>query len=562
MTELEKARLLLQNRRSLVKMELYDADDELIDDLSGNVITLSPTISATSDIRRTCSVTLHIADKAQLNQLSERSWYGNTVKLYHGIDDYSTVEWFLLGYYLVSDNSFMYSATTQDVSMTLVDLMASLTEIHGNQIGGTGLVIPAGESIRDAFIAVVTQFTPYRAFDVVEFPDVIPYDLEFDSTSYPYEALVAMLDLFPLYEMYFTADGVFTVKQISAGYDEPVDIPADVMNAVIISENKTNSAKDIKNTTELYGMDINTDHTAITCTTSGDTYTLAFSWPLTTLEAGSTYSFTPDTTNVVAMKIKISDLDPLPLHVREIGGAEPAISAGAIVEGFHYVISYSDSKFFLRGESQIHVIVQEVTEIPDTEEIEAFKTANACNNVKFIVNPDSPFAADVIGMRKQVLKDGEFADIYTTNLAFERAMFENYKKVRLNDTVELEAFLLPSVDVNQKIEYWKPSGFPYDTSTALTIGSGGHLLSPHKPLDDYTDFAVIDGNLTLITNPQYSDSLMSDVEFTMSDGNLVVNYNIQTTTLLVKEVSFDFAAYTMRIQGQKFYPYYPFIEGG
>ena len=34
------------------------------------------------------------------------------------------------------------------------------------------------------------------------------------------------------------------------------------------------------------------------------------------------------------------------------------------------------------------------------------------------------------------------------------------------------------------------------------------------------------------------------------------------TTLLVKEVSFDFAAYTMRIQGQKFYPYYPFTEGG
>jgi hypothetical protein len=492
MTSEEKARLLLQNRRSLVKMELYDSDGDLIDDLSGNVITLSPTISATSDIRRTCSVTLHISDNVQMNQLSENTWYGNTVKLYHGIDDYSTVEWYPLGYYLVSENSFSYSAATQEVSMSLVDLMASLTEIHGNQIGGTGLTIPAGESIHDAFIAIVTQFTPYRAFDVVEFSDVVPYDLEFDSTSYPYEALAALLELFPLYEMYFSVTGVFTVKQISAGYDEPVDIPSDVMNAVILSENKSSAAKDIKNTTELFGMDIKADYTATSCTTSGDTYNLAFSSPLTTLEPGSTFSFTPDTTNLANMQIKVSDLEPLPLHVREIGGAEPAISAGALLAGFHYVVSYNNLKFYLRGESQIHVIVQEVTAMPDAGEIEAFKAENACNNVKFIVNPDSPFAADVIGVRKQVLKDGEFADIYTTNLAFERAMFENYKKARLNNTVDIEALLIASIDANQKIEYDNP----YVTSEVVTY--------------------------------------------------------------LVQEVSMDFAGYKMRIQAQKFYPYFPF----
>ena len=130
--------------------------------------------------------------------------------------------------------------------------------------------------------------------------------------------------------------------------------------------------------------------------------------------------------------------------------------------------------------------------MPDAGEIEAFKAANACNNVKFIANPDSPFAADVIGMRKQVLKDGEFADIYTTNLAFERAMFENYKKVRLNNSVDIEAFLIPSIDANHKMQY----NNPYDSE--------------------------------------------------------------ETVTYLVQEVSFDFAGYKMRIQAQKFYPYYPF----
>jgi hypothetical protein len=264
------------------------------------------------------------------------------------------------------------------------------------------------------------------------------------------------------------------------------------MNAVILSENKSSAAKDIKNTTELFGMDIKADYTATSCTTSGDTYNLAFSSPLTTLEPGSTFSFTPDTTNLANMQIKVSDLEPLPLHVREIGGAEPAISAGALLAGFHYVVSYNNLKFYLRGESQIHVIVQEVTAMPDAGEIEAFKAENACNNVKFIVNPDSPFAADVIGVRKQVLKDGEFADIYTTNLAFERAMFENYKKARLNNTVDIEALLIASIDANQKIEYDNP----YVTSEVVTY--------------------------------------------------------------LVQEVSMDFAGYKMRIQAQKFYPYFPF----
>lgn len=558
MTEVEKARLLLQNRRSLVKMELYNSAGTLIDDLSGNVVTLSPTISSTSDIRRTCAVTLHMENRAQMNQLSARTWYGNTVRLYHGIDDYSTVTWYSLGYYLVSDNSFVYNATTQEVSLNLVDLMASVTDIHGNQIGGTGLTIPAGESIRDAFIAIITEFTPYRAFDVVEFPDVIPYDLEFDSTSYPYAALVAMLDLFPLYEMYFSSEGVFTVKEITAGYDEPIDILPDVMNPIIISENKTNSAKDIKNTTELFGMDINADYTATTCTTSGNTYNLVFSAPLTTLEAGSTYSFTPSTTNVANMRIKVSELASLPLHVREIGGAEPAISAGAMLAGFHYVISYSDSKFYLRGESQIHVIVQEVAVMPNSAEIAAFKTANACNNVKFIVNPDSPFAADVIGMRKQVLKDGEYADIYTTNLAFERAMFENYKKVRLNDTVELETFLLPNIDVNQKIQYGQVGGFPFDTSSALSI-TGAYLTTPHNPIKAKMHSKIVDGNLVIETD---DESFLSDATFTRASNDLAVTYDTQSNTILVKEVSFDFAAYTMRVQGQNFYPYFPFAEGG
>ena len=58
--------------------------------------------------------------------------------------------------------------------MDLVDMMAAATEIRGSQIGGGGVKIEAGQNIRSAFIATVSEFSPFSRFDVVEFEDTIP----------------------------------------------------------------------------------------------------------------------------------------------------------------------------------------------------------------------------------------------------------------------------------------------------------------------------------------------------------------------------------------------------
>jgi hypothetical protein len=337
-------------------------------------------------------------------------------------------------------------------------MMAATSEVRGSQIGGTGTLIPEGTNVRSAFIATIAAFSPFLQYDVADFsPDTVPYDLEFEPTAYPIDILKKLLELFPLYQMYYTPEGVFTVNLIPDGVNDPVVLDQTVMDQLLISEDRTNSYKDIRNTTEIFGAELDAGYTASTCTFNTDTYNLVFSTPLETLEANSTYSFTVDANSVSGQKIKVDSLTAYPVYVREIGGTESPIAESAMLADVPYVVKYASEKFLLEGELDIHVIVQEVTVLPSIEDVAEYKEANQCRNVRYVVNPNSPFAADVIGEKRQVLKDSDYADIYTTELAYERGMYENFKKCRLPDKVTLESKLIPSLDVNQKISYTIPS---------------------------------------------------------------------------------------------------------
>lgn len=554
MTEADQTLLLLGNRSSHIRVDLLDSNFTLIEELVGHVISLSPTISSTSDIRRVCSLQMHIENKADLSSMSQRIWYDNLIQIYHGINDGNATTWYLLGTYLLNENSYTYDAATQEVTLGLVDMMAAATEIRGSQLGGGGVKILAGQNVREAFIATISAFSPFARFSVVEFADTVPYDLEFQPTDYPYAILTKLLELWPLYQMYYSVDGTFTVDLIPDGIEDPVEIPAEVMDQIIISEKRTNSAKDIRNTTELIGHEINADYTATECVTVEGSYNLTIGEAFSVLEAGGTYSFTPDTDSVSGQTITVQTLPAYPIYELANDGTETALAAGAMIADVPYVVRYSASKFYLQGESVIRVIVQEVSEEPTAEEIAAFKTANACRNVQFVVNPDSPFAADVIGTMRQVLKDGEYADIYTTNLAFERALFENYKKTRLQDSVEIQCLLIPFLDVNQKIEYTE---FDSSKPTSLTI-TDGELITTDSDIATHLSFYIDGENLYQAESSTISNSHVSDLDFTIDAPNLEVDGVSGTNVVLVQEINMDFKAYTMTLQCVKFFPYYPF----
>ena len=118
-----------------------------------------------------------------------------------------------------------------------------------------------------------------------------------------------------------------------------------------------------------------------------------------------------------------------------------------------YVVRFRNLKFYLQGEYQIHYIVKEFSEEPSTEYKEQDIINEGTRNIKYIVNPDSPYGVDRIGEIRQIFSGGDYENIYTEDLCKQRAEYENWKTTRLEDSITLEMINIPWLSVNKKIEY-------------------------------------------------------------------------------------------------------------
>ena len=69
-------------------------------------------------------------------------------------------------------------------------------------------------------------------------------------------------------------------------------------------------------------------------------------------------------------------------------------------------------------------------------------------------NPNSPFYINKdLGEIRLVLKDGEYNNIYSDDLARQRAKYEIYLHCRMEDTIDLTTVPIYWLDVNKKISF-------------------------------------------------------------------------------------------------------------
>lgn len=485
-----------------VKVELLNQAFMPIEEVDGKVSDISFSINNDSDIRRAGSVTFVLDEGYEIPNDFEASWLDKIVRISIGIDNGEvnsgylheelgeflnswmakhTNMWlhgndyiyFILGSMILLDDSFTYDAETRAMSLSLVDLMAMGTSARGNQIGYQ-VKIPYETDIPEALAAVVSRFMKTKGTSIDEFPDVIPYDLVSNVGDYPYDILDMILSLFPYYEHYYDSEGIYHVHVIPMHIDEDVFLDKDVMDDLIISEERSSSMSNIKNSTEIWGRELVPDFVSTSCiyTVNDRTYTLGFISDMQTVEVNALYSFTPTVTNAADPKIKINVADETGT-VPEIyslydSNGDP-LAAGKLVINRTYVamcvldVENNTKKFLLQGEEIIHVIVREMQEEPSDSEKEADKEENGCDDILYVINPNNPYACDRNGFTisygeiRQVFEGGDYSNIYTTDLAFQRAKYENYLKMRQNTDVTLTTVLIPFMDVNRKIEYTSPN---------------------------------------------------------------------------------------------------------
>lgn len=456
------------NKKIRVRVRLLDSTTyQEVDNITGNVVSATFNKTYDSDIRRTCSLTLSIPSKDQINIDFEKTWNKRMVELFIGIydEDNSNYREYNMGRLLMTSGSTKYDASTQQIQLSLVDLMASLTSERGSQIG-SDTHIPAtetGVNIRNLLINIINEFAVFKRYNICEFVDTLPYDIEFNSGIYPIEMLQKILDLFPYYEMFYTEDGVFTVQEIPTKVEDPIDIDNTIIDDMIISEGRDSKFSEIRNTTEIWGKELECDYSASQCILSGSVYNVVIDDSFTELVDGETYAVLPNANSVTNQKMNIQNLGEYGIYTMSGAGVYTQIGAGDMIANTPYQIRYFQSKYVLVGELLVRCIVQEITSMPSASAQAYYKSQNNCNNVQWVVNPDSPYACTIepttgriIGEIKQVLDGEEYQDIYSTSLAYERAKYENWLKCRLQDTITLQLVLIPWMEINQKIQYTSP----------------------------------------------------------------------------------------------------------
>ena len=429
----------------------------IVKDIEGDAISLALSIDSKSDIRRVVSLSMHLDDHEYFENTFTTIWLNRLIQVQFGMLDVDIGDyvWFPLGIYMVTTSVYNYSATTQQLQLSVADLMASVTEERGNQIG-TDVVIPAGSPMKESLESTIERFFPFTVRKVTSFLDeTVPYDLEFSRGAYPYEIAKEMIALYPTYEHFYSVDGEYIAQEIPTGVDDKIILTADEMDGIVISEEGSSAPRDIKNVSEVWGKELDAEHTATSCDglTQIGLYTLYIDEKFEMLEEGMTIAFTADVACVTGQKLKIQDTADLSILTVDGDGNYSSVGTGEIMADTQYVIKYTNGVFVLQGPSIIHAMCFLFNEPPSDDEIASLKSKYGCNDIMFAIDRDSLFSVEWIGEKVQVFTGGEFDNIYTTELALERAYFENWKAARIQDTLKLTTLYVPWLDVNQKIEY-------------------------------------------------------------------------------------------------------------
>ena len=122
-----------RTRKFYVKFDLLNYKLQTVGNLEGVAIGV-PNFSndATSDIRRTCSLTISQIDSSFDIKQGNKIWLDKFIKIYIGIEEISTgiVQYTNMGVYMINNPSRAYSAVTNTLTINGLDLMAKLTGLR------------------------------------------------------------------------------------------------------------------------------------------------------------------------------------------------------------------------------------------------------------------------------------------------------------------------------------------------------------------------------------------------------------------------------------------------
>ena len=247
-----------QNGR-IIHTKIYLLNHKLIkvDEISGVVLDGATfTIDATSDIRRSCSISLIPKDSSFDIKQDSKIWMDKYVQIYIGIEDIKNnneVVYTNMGIYLVNNPTQTYSASNNTLTIIGIDMMARMTGLRNGYLDGIEYQVKADSSIQGAMQSAIelAGFTKYR----IDEPTIkeTPNDISISIGGTIYDILSQLAEINANYQMYFDTNGVFYYNQIPSGDNEQIRVDDDIWQRNLISYDTSINFEDVKNVIEVYG---------------------------------------------------------------------------------------------------------------------------------------------------------------------------------------------------------------------------------------------------------------------------------------------------------------------
>lgn len=416
-----------------IKMNILDFQYRIVDEISGNLVDCSFNIDASSDLRRSCnvSVVVHGKDARKLRvDKSSEIFLDKYIQLYIGIENFRTgkIQWYNQGIYIIDRPTWDYDAQNNMLKFDGMDLMGKLTGSRNGQLEGIPTVIKAGENVRLAMISALSlggfnRYICYECMNVDGTIQPVPNDITIAQGSTVYDLLAALRDILPSYQIYFDVNGVFHYEPIPSGKNEQVMIDDTLLDKILISETINTDFTTVKNYIEVWGRSHDVEYYSSTFGLSGSNISLSIS-DLATYQANTLIGFS--TTQEVNGAITI--------NVNGLGARSLVNSAGAQIthldNGTYYVATYqANGTWKFLGHQQ-------------------------AKGIAYDDNPESPFYINgSVGKIRYVCYGTDYDNIQSDELAEQRAKYELYLRDRLQDTISLYIIPVPWVDVNMLIRH-------------------------------------------------------------------------------------------------------------
>ena len=492
-----------------LKVEVLDQNKQIMGTIHG-VVSGSMSINGESDIRRTANLVVQPTLTEHL-RLTEDSllWLNKDIRMYVGLYNCRTKQYkyYPLGYYVYTDTSGTYDATTNSLTINCADFMKKLDGTKNGQLGALIISYPAYEEneatgepikyniIRNAVIETLEKLARimnHRIDDIGEYkamPDyndkwqeyreendttwnTIPFDQEFSSGCSVLSILTTFRDLYPNYEMFFDMESNTFICQLKPMcYEDDIFLYNAFLQRVLISENTSVDMTTVRNICEVWGQVIDADFYSEECTYSNNTYS-------TTIAGYEESYYNGD---IIALKIPSVNQANAQININGFGvigifneANEEPIKTNELKPNEIYAFKIKKKrvdkqdiiKAYLLGQWQVHAINvltngkksgQFVTS-SDGEEYELyskeyFQKFYNCERVDMTIIANSPFTIEKLGEIPDIKISGEYDNITSNDLAADRAKWENWKNCRLTDNITITTALLPFLDVNKKVSY-------------------------------------------------------------------------------------------------------------